>query len=318
MRLVLTSLLVAFLAGGALTAPPTAYAAAATCQGRPATIEGNTGTVLGTAGNDVIVVTDDVHRVDAGEGDDVICVVDNNTARLIVLAGAGADLVDTTAAASYSSSLMGTGTDTFVGGKQPDQVVLEYDPAAPTAIDVVRTGGGADSLGSHSAPVDADLGPGDDNYTAGFTEGQPGSRVLLGEGYDRISLDDEGADLHFDLRTGTLLRRGVQSMVTGGDEVYAVGPEVWIRGTRTANDLTVLGCKVTLYGGGGHDELLHVGGSEPKCDKRRARLYGQGGPDALGAANGDDVLIGGAGKDRANGGGGRDRCVAEKTSTCER
>jgi len=50
MRLVLTSLLVALLAGGALTAPPTAYAAAATCQGRPALAGGGSGVRRGWCG----------------------------------------------------------------------------------------------------------------------------------------------------------------------------------------------------------------------------------------------------------------------------
>jgi Ca2+-binding RTX toxin-like protein len=311
--------IVAASTGAAVAVPspsPSDSRGAATCQGLPATIESSVQIVYGTPGNDVIVVTGDVRRVKAGEGDDVICVVANESSRLKVLAGPGADLVDTTAATEFSNTLLGTGTDTFIGGPHTDYVIVDQELAATTALDVVRTGDGGDLVFSDSA-VDADLGPGDDFYVAEFTEGQSGSRVLLGKGRDEVRLDAD-ADLHFNLSSGTLLQSGVQGVVTGAEEVIANAPKVWVRGTRSADELTTGGCDVTLFGGGGHDELTQVKGFEVKCGKRQARLYGQGGPDILRAADGNDVLIGGSGPDRAVGGGGRDRCVAEKTSACER
>ena len=313
--------------------PPGSPKAAATCQGRPATIEGNSPVLLGTPGNDVIVAGGDVHHVVAGDGDDLICVVDDRRKRLEVLAGPGADLVDTTAATGHTVTRMGTGADTFVGGAELDEVYLDQEPAPTTVVDVVQTGDGGDLLMSEST-VDADLGPGDDFYIGEFTEGQGSSRVLLGRGNDILRLDmgvaehlrarshssgsrEGAAMLRLDLRTGTLLQAGVASVVIGEEEVIANGPHVWVHGTRGADDVVSGGCRVTMHGSGGRDELTQVNGFDVACEKRRARLYGEGGPDELQASVGNDVLIGGPGKDRAYGGGGRDRCVAEKTITCE-
>jgi Ca2+-binding RTX toxin-like protein len=307
--------------------------AAATCQGQPATIEGIGPKLVGTPGNDVIVAGGDVHHVLAGDGDDLICVVDDHSKRLDVQAGPGADIVDTTAATGHTVAKMGTGADTFVGGPELDEVYLDQELAGPTAVDVVRTGDSFDLLMAESA-VDADLGPGDDFYIGEFTEGQGSSRVQLGQGHDILRLDMGVAEhlrtaspssrsqavaarLRLDLSTGSLLQGGVASFVTGEEEVIANGPNVWVQGTRGADDVVSGGCRVTMHGSGGHDQLAQVKGFDVACGKRRARLYGEGGPDRLQASIGNDVLIGGPGKDWAYGGGGRDRCVAEKTITCE-
>ena len=197
----------------------------------------------------------------------------------------------------------------------------------------MRTGDGDDFLQSESA-VDADLGPGDDFYVGEFTEGQGPSRVLLGQGDDVLRLDmgvaehlrvashssrsqANAATLRLDLGTGTLIQGGVESVVTGEEEVIANGPKVWVRGSRGADDVVSGGCRVTMHGSGGHDELTQVKGFDVACGRRWARLYGEGGPDKLQASVGNDVLIGGPGNDWAYGGGGRDRCMAEKTITCE-
>jgi Ca2+-binding RTX toxin-like protein len=197
----------------------------------------------------------------------------------------------------------------------------------------VRTGGGFDLLQAESA-VDADLGPGDDFYIGEFTEGQGPSRVQLGQGHDILRLDmgiaehlratshssrsrKSVARLRLDLNTGSLLQGGVESVVSGQEEVIANGPNVWVQGTPGADDVVSGGCRVTMHGSGGRDELVQVNGFDVACGKRRARLYGEGGPDKLQATLGNDVLIGGPGNDWAYGGGGRDRCVAEKTITCE-
>jgi Ca2+-binding RTX toxin-like protein len=316
-----------------VTGPPRSPKAAATCQGQTATIEGNTSKLVGTPGNDVIVAGGDVHHVLAGEGDDLICVVADRRRRLDVQAGPGADTVDTTAATGHTVAKMGTGADTFVGGPELDEVYLDPEPTEPTAVDVVNTGDGFDLLQAESA-VDADLGPGDDFYIGEFTEGQGSSRVQLGQGHDTLRLDmgiaehlrttppsrrsQEGvATLRLDLGTGTLLQDGVESVVAGQEEVIANGPNVWVQGTRGADDVASGGCKVTMHGGRGHDVLAQVNGFDVACETRRARLYGEGGPDTLQASAGNDVLIGGVGEDRAAGGGGRDRCVAEKTIACE-
>lgn len=303
---------------GTAAAVPGSSRSATTCQGQPATIEGNSATLLGTPGNDVIVAGGDVHHVVAGDGDDLICVVDDRRKRLEVLAGPGADVVDTTAATGHTIARMGTGTDTLVGGAELDEVYLDREPVEPATPDVVRTGGGGDLLFSESA-VDADLGPGDDFYVGEFTAGQGSSRLRLGQGSDVLRLDMGLVEsrLRLDLRAGTLVQGGVPSAVAGAERVIANGPVVWVRGTHRADDVVSGGCDVTMRGGGGHDELTQVTGYDVACAKRRARLYGEGGPDELRASAGNDVLVGGSGKDRAYGGPGRDRCLAERTDGCE-
>jgi Ca2+-binding RTX toxin-like protein len=228
---------------------------------------------------------------------------------------------------------MGTGVDTFLGGEEFDEVYLDPEPVEPAAADVVRTGGGFDLVQAESA-VNADLGPGDDFYIGEFTEGQGASRVVLGQGHDTLRLDMGIAEhlrvpsdstrsqanvaaLRLDLGTGTLLQGGVMSTVAGAEEVIANGPKVWVQGTRGADDVASGGCDVTMHGSGGRDRLVQVNGFDVACGKRRARLYGEGGPDQLQSTAGNDILIGGPGNDRAYGGGGRDRCVAERSFRCE-
>ena len=85
-----TFALLAVISAGVLAEPlsPSAPAAAqaATCQGQPATLEATGGDVVGTPGPDVIVVSGSLTRVDAGDGDDVICVV-GNTGKVTISAG---------------------------------------------------------------------------------------------------------------------------------------------------------------------------------------------------------------------------------------
>ena len=308
--------------------------AASTCQGQPATIEGNLNTLNGTPGNDVIVAGGNVHHVVAGEGDDLICVIASDRKRLMVLAGPGADIVDTTASTTHVVANLGTGADTYLGGPEADEVRTDEELTAPIPVDVVRTGGSSDFLTSEST-VDADLGEGDDFYVGEFTEGQGPSRVLLGQGDDVLRLDmgiapsqgrssdssrlpETSGTLRLDLAAGTLVQNGVKSVVSGQEEVIANGRKVWVQGSRRAEQVVSGGCQVTMHGGAGRDELIQVKGYEVLCNKRWARLYGDGGPDRLQGTAGNDVLIGGSGKDQAYGMGGRDRCVAERTFTCER
>lgn len=124
--------------------------------------------------------------------------------------------------------------------------------------------------------------------------------------------------LRLDLSSGSLRQAGVESDVSGAEEVIANAPRVRVQGSRGPDDVVSGGCSVVMRGGTGNDRLTQVTGFEVSCDQHRARLYGQGGSDRLRSASGDDVLIGGPGLDRADAGRGRDRCAAEREVSCER
>jgi Ca2+-binding RTX toxin-like protein len=298
--------------------PTTTQAAVATCQGLPVTIEATGGSVTGTPGNDVIAVSGSLTAVDAGDGNDVICVV-GNTGLVTVVAGPGPDSVDTSAAGAGTAATLGPGADRFTGGLQSDRVTVDGDGSR----DVVSTGGGGDRLEStDGTPVDADLGPGPDLLLYQVHRGDAPSHFDLGarRGRDLVVLQGH-TDLRVDLRTHSLRRQGVRSTIHHTEDVRAVGDDVLLRGDSDRNRLWVVGCTVDLYGRGGSDDLRQgswAGFPPPTCRRHRARLFGGRGDDALRGLSGNDLLIGGAGLDTAYGAGGVDRCVAEKRLTCER
>ena len=123
-----TTLPVAGLIGLALLCrrPPRAPdRSGATCAGEPATLVGSAPTVTGTEGRDVIV-TARAGVVDSLGGDDLVCVAPTRVGSnvLVVDAGSGDDVVDTTATpgGDYVTTTLGAGSDTFIGGKASDTV----------------------------------------------------------------------------------------------------------------------------------------------------------------------------------------------------
>jgi hypothetical protein len=123
-----TKALALVLGASALTLLPTTTAhAAGTCHGQPATIEASSGDVTGTPGNDVIVVSGTVRYVDAGAGDDLVCLVDTvklpgRNRQIFVASGAGDDQVDASAAGAETSIRLGPGADSFLGSGYRDYV----------------------------------------------------------------------------------------------------------------------------------------------------------------------------------------------------
>jgi Ca2+-binding RTX toxin-like protein len=296
-------------------AAPTSTAEVATCQGRPATIEATGGDVVGTAGPDVIVVSGSLTRVDAGDGDDLICVI-GNTGQVTIAAGAGADSIDSTAAGYWTEATLGPGADHFLGGLQWDMVTTAGD-ASP---DTVTTGGGHDQLVvTPGTPVDADLGPGPDRVIYRAHRGDAPSSLDLGarRGRDLLVVEGRG-DLHVDLRRHVLLWRGIRTTVHHVESVSGAGDDVVVLGDGDDNFFYLTGCNVDLYGRAGRDVLSQNARRQPPgCQRRRARLYGGSGDDELLGSAGDDTLIGGSGRDTAHGRRGIDRCVAEVRSECE-
>ncbi|WP_210651232.1 hypothetical protein [Nocardioides sp. SYSU D00065] len=192
---------------------PSASAAAETCRGETATIVGTGASVTGTEGRDVIV-TARAGVVDALGGDDLICVAvtQTNSNVLVVSAGSGDDVVDTTATpqAHYVSTELGTGADTLIGGGIGDTVYAGQrgEPGVDTERDTIDTGAGDDAVftgtpGTTNSDV-VRLGAGVDTvYLRGAALGS--DAVVDGGGErDFLRLDAGDGDLSVDMTLGTL------------------------------------------------------------------------------------------------------------------
>jgi Ca2+-binding RTX toxin-like protein len=312
--------------------------AATTCQGQPATIEASSGDVTGTSGDDVIVATGTVTKVDAQQGDDLVCLVDTveMDAWLEIHAGEGDDAIDATAALARVTTSLGAGSDTYLGSPFADLVGMglggwPYDEGPDTGTDVVTTGAGDDELAVFPGVVlHADLGAGDDYVNFWTTYAGEGSTFDLGPGSDSLRFQDDFEELRdagettlrANLRSGVLVWRGVRSVLRGAEGLSAVARRIVVRGDAEANEIYTTGCHITLKGRGGDDRLhmriSHSGDEMPfRCGKNNKqgswRALGNGGDDLLHGGNQHDVLIGGPGQDVADGHKhGDDRCVAER------
>jgi len=159
-----------------------------TCHGKPATIVGKPGQqkLYGTPGPDVIVTNgaDTWSGVFAGDGDDLICVTGRTT---YVDAGNGNDIVDGTKLSTAPRKRfvlgvdLGPGADQFIGGGIVPEQVDTGDQDGNSAVDVVHTGSGADSV------------------TTGDTYDPLGANhdhISTGKGADTIDLSGIGATIH--------------------------------------------------------------------------------------------------------------------------
>ena len=203
--------------------------AAELCQGQVPTIVGVFGgTVTGTAGDDVIA-TEGAHEVEAGDGNDRICVTgqdDPNAIWVDVVAGAGDDIVDSTAFDSAVNARLGPGVDAFVGGPGPDDVNSRDTDGLG---DTIATGGGRDRViaGRWGQPVNdvVDLGAGLDYLKL---RGLPGSGSLdAGADRDLVEITDRShAEWRIDNRKRTL-SVGDVTMPMLGFESFDLGELRW-------------------------------------------------------------------------------------------
>lgn len=279
-----------------------------TCHDLEVTLTGTPGgTVVGTSGADVID-TAGARFVRALAGDDTICVTGESTGRGEVDAGAGDDVVDTTAVTGRSRAILGRGDDTFVGGDGADEVRAQRRPAAwDTGTDSVRTGAGPDRVY---------LARGSD----GYVDGGAGSDTLgvLTPGRDGVQ---RGA-VRVDLVAGTVSSGSsgaVAHVISFNDVVVGSPLTVTVIGSRTDNDIVVHGCRVAVAAGAGADEVSASWGRDECQDVAGRGLTARGGPgaDTLRGFYGADTLIGGRGYDLAVGGEGRDTCRTELRDSCE-
>lgn len=290
-----------------------ANAAEETCQGRTATIVGTPGgQVVGTSGDDVIVTYGD-HTVDAGDGDDLICVRPVVGGMVIEIdAGAGDDSVVSEGQTNNAWTDLGPGRDSFVGGGGEDRVEASLDDT-----------------------VVADAG--DDFVTYSIARGEALPAVV---GTATMSRDDgwikvvaPGRRLTIDGTAGRISLEGevVTTFAVSPRMLFGVAQRVTLVGTPGVDRLGTAACGTSvLRGRGGDDELVALGDRATpnrSCTRRRMLAFGGGGHDDIHGTNFADVLRGGGGKDDitggrgadvAVGGPGRDRCAAERERRCER
>lgn len=315
MRSRTTMLAVATIVAAALQTAPSAAIAAETCQGRPATIVGTGPAVVGTPGDDVIV-TGASMTVDAGAGNDLICLSPTASIPLAfqVGAGEGDDIVDAShRGANPVSARLGTGRDRYLGTAAADYVYTDgFD-------DDVTTGAGTDYVevgvtrSATGVPGHYDGGPG--------AEGD--SLVVRGSAFD----------IEIELEEQVRIDGAVAADVAGFQHAAVYGHTVTMRGNPENNRFDAWGCELRVDGEGGRDRL-DVGypgryeNRESECDTEGStrlsggtgndRIYGWAGPDRISGGGGRDRLDGGPGRDTVDGGAGRDQCRAEVKRGCER
>ena len=304
-----TPLTTAALLGLALLTPATAATAAGeTCRGEAATIVGTGPTVTGTEGRDVIV-TASAGVVDALGGDDLICVTGPgaNSNLLSVHAGAGDDVVDSTAVGSniYVTATLGAGADTFVGGASGDTVHAGAERVtgdggftfgADTEKDTIDTGAGNDAVwtGSPGSPSSdaVVLGLGTDRVYLGASSSTSEAVLDGGEGEDALNLFGGAGDLTLDMAAGTFTSpqgtAGFRSFEVTSLEVGT--GTVAYRGTEGDDD-------VTLRPTGGVPTLdMTTGGGDDDVTIEPATAIGTGSRIDTGA--GTDTLVAATGTGR--------------------
>ena len=167
-----------------LGVPPTAAAAAPTCQGERATLVGKPDSVIeGTSRRDVVVTNGASYTRTYG-GDDLVCVTRGGTYNEVDTRG-GDDTVVVLAARGRVAMFAGTGADVFRGGPEKD-TFLSNDGG-----DDVRTGANADEveLDTSGGRSNVDLGDGRDTLTVfdDVSKGA-GATVDAGDGQDRLTM----------------------------------------------------------------------------------------------------------------------------------
>ncbi len=180
-----------------VTVPGTpASAAPETCQGEEATIVGGPGsdTLIGTPERDVIV-TNGAFEVQAGDGDDLVCITGDDAGN--IYAGRGDDGVYVEIPGDrdpYVWVELGPGADAYVGSNGWDIVWAgdERDDgdARDGERDVISTGGGEDMVmaGEPGLPFtdQIDTGPGHDELSVAATVGDGTGALDLGDGNDLL------------------------------------------------------------------------------------------------------------------------------------
>lgn len=244
-----------------------AQAAGETCRGEAATIVGTGPSLTGTEGRDVIV-TGPSGVVDARGGDDLICVTGGpvNSNFLSVDAGSGSDLVDTSTLPPgyYVSAVLGSGADTFAGGRSDEAVLAgeriplpngTYVSGVDTEKDAIDTGEAGDSVSSGSAGSTnhdvISLGLGNDSVSLGSPQVAADASFDGGDGTDRVRLASGDVDITLDMAASTFTTSLGTTRATSFEAVH----------------LTVGASRVTYRGTAGDDSVdISATGGAPTLD----------------------------------------------------
>lgn len=308
-----TTLTAATVMGLALLAPATgASAAEEMCQGQPATIVGTPhGQIVGTPGDDVIVSYGD-YTVDAGDGDDLICLRPILSLVQEVDAGPGDDSVVSEGETNNAFTDLGPGRDSFVGGGGEDRIEASFD-------DSIVADAGGDFLNysiARGEPLPSVIGTTTMSRDEGWIKvTAPGRRLTIDGTAGKVSLAGEV----------------VTTFAVSPRMLFGVAQRVTLVGTPGFDRLGTAACGTSVIRGrGAGDQIVALGDrATPKreCRNRRMLAIGGGGNDSMQGTKSADVLRGGSGNDRifgsggndvADGGPGRDQCAAERQRRCER
>lgn len=286
-----TALAVSTLLAGALVLVPTSVASAngETCHGRDATIVGTGPALSGTPGDDVIVSGTST-AVDAGAGNDLVCVSEGPRGLAFHLdAGPGDDVVDASLVHVWSSTVgqLGTGRDRYIGSP------------------------GADFLRADNADDDVSTGSSRDIVEIRITDKVNGflGRYDGGPHYNTLIVKAERSDVVVDLDGPMTVSDVTAAHITAFTKARLSARRAVLRGSAEDNHLFAQGCKILVDGDGGNDEIAAA--SIPQCGAaaRTAVLSGGEGDDVMKGSAGSDRLAGGAGSDELDGRGDGDRLI---------
>ncbi len=300
------ALLTSSLLSAAPVAAQDADPGAVQCNGQDATIvaldweEGAEASVLGTPGNDVIVAaySGSVQLfIDAGAGDDIVCVVGTSTLAEVA-----------------SSITGGAGNDLIFGGSADDDISGDDRPEVLTGDDIIYGGLGRDSItgGNGDDTIFGQqgsdfliAGPGNDSVHGGFgndivTGGDGDDELFGGQGNDFL-YGNLGRDTVYGGQGDDLLDADSEPF---GESINVVPSPLGI--TTTSQIADTAGSR--MFGGSGVDVL--IGGN--RWDRMQGGdgndfLFGLEGRDWMRGGVGDDTIIGGVGIDDINGNLGADR-----------
>ena len=256
------------------------------------------------AGDDLLDGGEGGDTLDGGAGNDMY-IVDHKDDRVLDIAGAGYDIIQTSASFAMA----------------PDAEIEELK-AVPWAISLSLIGNGFRNLIAGTSGKDE-------------LDGGGGADTLIGGGGDDLYLVDNSSDLILEsegngyetvvTRVSYALGNNLENLkaAPGSFSVGLTGndlPNV-ITGNRGDDEVHGLDGNDTLYGDGGNDHILGGNGDDDlyggigsdHLDGGNAsdNLYGDVGNDLLKGANGDDGLFGGAGNDSLYGSDGSDRLYGD-------
>jgi Ca2+-binding RTX toxin-like protein len=264
-------------------------------QGGADSLQGGGGidTLLGGEGDDTLAGGAEIDLLAGGPGTDWLSYADDTAGvsiDLYFLSARGGEAEGDSIAPGFEALLGGSGADAIIAHDAVHETILGAEGADTllgfgdfgTSDDLLRGGGGDDSVVAQAGANTLDGGEGNDVLRGGagrdlLLGGAGADSMAGGTGLDTLSYAGAGAGIVLDLALGT-----------GGGE--AAGDSV------AADVEAVLGSD--------HADALT---GRATADS----LFGGGGADTLAGGLGHDWLAGGAAADRMAGGGGNDTYVLE-------